>query len=289
MLFSRKKTGKNNLPLNSTLYLKFILVYIILGFLSLFTAATLASGLTYSNLKSSEADRLYAEATAMANDYLPGYFSELLSGSEVKMQLNGLSSYADAAVWLVDREGNILLSSRPDSYPSAPSQIQDFDPAESGSATYQEGDYHGYFEEDVLTVSAPVIQGFSTKGYLLIHEEVSDLADFRNTLMQAVYATVIIIYLLSFIVLLAFQFLVYRPLRRITEAASEAYQYTAEKAGANAHRPAAGYGGLPEKIRGKCIPRLPLSPHFHQRLCGGYGGRHHPAGNAAEISEYHPL
>lgn len=221
MLFSRKKTEKNNLPLNSTLYLKFILVYIILGFLSLFTAATLASGLTYSNLKSSEADRLYAEATAMANDYLPGYFSELLSGSEVKMQLNGLSSYADAAVWLVDREGNILLSSRPDSYPSAPSQIQDFDPAEIGSATYQEGDYHGYFEEDVLTVSAPVIQGFSTKGYLLIHKEVSDLADFRNTLMQAVYATVIIIYLLSFIVLLAFQFLVYRPLRRITEAATQ--------------------------------------------------------------------
>ncbi len=221
MLFSRKKTGKNNLPLNSTLYLKFILVYIILGFLSLFTAATLASGFTYSNLKSSEADRLYAEATAMANDYLPGYFSGLLSGSEVKMQLNGLSSYADAAVWLVDREGNILLSSRPDSYPSAPSQIQDFDPAESGSATYQEGDYHGYFEEDVLTVSAPVIQGFSTKGYLLIHKEVSDLADFRNTLMQAVYATVIIIYLLSFIVLLAFQFLVYRPLRRITEAATQ--------------------------------------------------------------------
>ena len=66
-----------------------------------------------------------------------------------------------------------------------------------------------------------MIQGFSTKGYLLIHKEVSDLADFRNTLMQAVYATVIIIYLLSFIVLLAFQFLVYRPLRRITEAATQ--------------------------------------------------------------------
>ena len=39
--------------------------------------------------------------------------------------------------------------------------------------------------------------------------------------MRSVYATVIIIYLLSFIVLLAFQFLVYRPLRRITEAATQ--------------------------------------------------------------------
>ena len=221
MSFRRKKAKKNTLPLNSTLYLKFILVYIILGFLSLFTAATLASGLTYSGLKSSEADRLYAQATAMANDYLPGYFSDLLTGSEVKMQLNGISAYADAAVWLVDREGNVLVSSRPDSYPSAPARIRDFDPAASGSATYQEGNYHGYFEENVLTVSAPVVQGFSTRGYLIIHKEVADLADFRNTLMRSVYATVIIIYLLSFIVLLAFQFLVYRPLRRITEAATQ--------------------------------------------------------------------
>ena len=221
MFFRRKKAKKNTLPLNSTLYLKFILVYIILGFLSLFTAATLASGLTYSGLKSSEADRLYAQATAMANDYLPGYFSDLLTGSEAKMQLNGISAYADAAVWLVDREGNVLVSSRPDSYPSAPARIRDFDPAASGSATYQEGNYHGYFEENVLTVSAPVVQGFSTRGYLIIHKEVADLADFRNTLMRSVYATVIIIYLLSFIVLLAFQFLVYRPLRRITEAATQ--------------------------------------------------------------------
>lgn len=221
MFFRRKKAKKNTLPLNSTLYLKFILVYIILGFLSLFTAATLASGLTYSGLKSSEADRLYAQATAMANDYLPGYFSDLLTVSEVKMQMNGISAYADAAVWLVDREGNVLVSSRPDSYPSAPARIRDFDPAASGSATYQEGNYHGYFEENVLTVSAPVVQGFSTRGYLIIHKEVADLADFRNTLMRSVYATVIIIYLLSFIVLLAFQFLVYRPLRRITEAATQ--------------------------------------------------------------------
>ena len=111
--------------------------------------------------------------------------------------------------------------SLPDSYPSAPARIRDFDPAASGSATYQEGNYHGYFEENVLTVSAPVVQGFSTRGYLIIHKEVADLADFRNTLMRSVYATVIIIYLLSFIVLLAFQFLVYRPLRRITEAATQ--------------------------------------------------------------------
>ena len=87
MFFRRKKAKKNTLPLNSTLYLKFILVYIILGFLSLFTAATLASGLTYSGLKSSEADRLYAQATAMANDYLPGYFSAAITLSVLVLSI----------------------------------------------------------------------------------------------------------------------------------------------------------------------------------------------------------
>ncbi len=221
MAFRRGKTKKDSLPLNSTLYLKFIVVYIILGFLALFVSATLASGLTYSSLKSSEADRLYAQATAMANDYLPGYFSEAVSGAEVTMQLRGLSSYMGTAVWLVDQEGTMLFSARRDGYPAAPGQVPGFNPAESGSATYQEGDYHGCFAEDVITVSAPVVQGFSTKGYLLIHKSVSDLTDFRDMLMRSVYATVILIYLLSFLVLLAFQFLVYRPLRRITEAATQ--------------------------------------------------------------------
>lgn len=223
MIFKKKaqKNRKNSLPLNSTLYLKFIIVYIILGFLCMFTAATLTSGLAYSSLKASQARSLYTEATSMANDYLPGYFNDLLTSSDVRMQLGGMSSYADASVWLVDREGNVLVSSRPDGYPAVPSSIQDFDPAEAGSALYLEGDYHGWFSEDVITVSVPVVQGFSTKGYLLIHKSVSDIIYSRDVLMRSVYVTVIVIYLLSFLVLLAFQFLVYRPLRRITEAATQ--------------------------------------------------------------------
>lgn len=223
MIFHRSKQNQRKaaLPLNSTLYLKFIVIYIVFGFLALFTAATLTSSLTYTSLKESAASRLYSEATVFANDYLPDYFNEFLSSSEVRMQLEGMSSYTDASVWLVDREGTLLFSAHPDIYPSAPSAIENFNPAENGSSTYQEGNYHGYFSESVLTVMVPVIRGFSTDGYLLIHKFVSDITQSRDMLMQFVYITVIIIYLLSFIVLLAFQVLVYRPLRKITEAATQ--------------------------------------------------------------------
>lgn len=218
---SKQKQQKASLPLNSTLYLKFIVIYIIFGFLSVFTAATLTSGPAYASLKESSASSLYAEATAFANDYLPDYFNEVLSSSEVRMQLEGMSSYTDASVWLVGRDGTLLCSAHPDTHPSAPSSIENFDPAENGSATYQEGSYHDHFPEPVLTVIVPVIRGFSTDGYLLIHKFVSDITLLDGSLMNFVYATVIIIYLLSFIILLAFQFLVYRPLRKITEAATQ--------------------------------------------------------------------
>ena len=105
--------------------------------------------------------------------------------------------------------------------PAPPTSIEDFNPAESGSSTWQEGDYHGYFEEDVLTVIAPVTQGFSIKGYLLIHKPLSDISPRRDMFMRNVYITLVIIYLLSFIILLAFQFMVHRPLRKITEAATQ--------------------------------------------------------------------
>ena len=87
----------------------------------------------------------------------------------------------------MDKNGNLIASAQPDDYPSPPTSIEDFNPAESGSSTWQEGDYHGYFEEDVLTVIAPVTQGFSIKGYLLIHKPLSDISPRLDMFMRDVY------------------------------------------------------------------------------------------------------
>lgn len=214
------KTRKKNRSLASTLYLKFIIVYIIFGFLSIFTVATLTSELTYSNMKNTTASTLYKDANLVANEFLYGYFSGSLTTAQIYSQLHGMESYLDATLWLVDKEGNLITATRPDHYPAAPSEIEDFDPAESGSNTYQEGTYHGYFDEDVITVIAPVTQGFSTKGYLLIHKYEADISHPHNVLMRSVYASLLIIYLLSFIILLAFHLFVYKPLRKITDAAT---------------------------------------------------------------------
>lgn len=207
--------------MRSTLYLKFIIIYIIFGFLGTFTVATLTTGLVSGPLTENLSSGMYKEAYLVANEYLPKYFSEQLTSSDVHVQLAGIRAQLDAAVWFVDKDGNIITSAQSESYPLAPSAIEDFDPAEGGSARSQVSDYHGYFETDVITVIAPVVYGFSPKGYLLIHKYTSDITQTQNILLRAAYITLIVIYLLSFVILLAFHFFVYRPLHKITEAATQ--------------------------------------------------------------------
>lgn len=207
--------------MKSTLYLKFILLYVILGFLSLFTVAALFSPLTTNYLETTISGNLYQEATLVSSEYLPKYFSEDLPTSDVYLQLRGMSSYLDSSIWFVDREGNMLASAKSDDFLYVPSSIEDFNPVESGSEQSIIGDYHGYFNEDVITVIAPVTQQFSTKGYLLIHKPYQSIEDAKSVLLRNTYIIVLVVYLLSFLILIGVHFLIRRPLTKITDAAKQ--------------------------------------------------------------------
>ncbi len=207
--------------MRSTLYLKFIIIYIIFGFLSVFSVATLTSGLVSAPLSRAVSMNMYREANLVASDYLPGFFSEQLTLNNVRMQLTGIETHLNASVWFVDREGTMITSAQSEDYFPAPSVIEEFNPAEAGNSKYLMGDYHGYFEDDVITVIAPVVQDYLPQGYLLIHKNLSDLDDVLEILMRAAYITLFVIYALSFVILLSFQFFVYRPLSQITEAAKQ--------------------------------------------------------------------
>lgn len=52
-------------------------------------------------------------------------------------------------------------------------------------------------------------------------ETYSALVTYRDTLLESVYITILVIFILSFSILIAFHFFVYRPLRQITEVAQQ--------------------------------------------------------------------
>lgn len=206
--------------MKSILHLKFIALYIIFGFLCLFTTATLTTQLVTNRLMEDSSQTLYREATLIASDYLPSYFSDDSSLYAVQAQLAAMRLYLESSLWFVDASGTMITSSNLENT-SSPEAIENFDPAEIGGNQYISGTYHGYFNEEVITVMAPVTEGFSTKGYLLIHSPVTNIEERCHSIMVPVYITLCVIFLLSFIFLLGFQFFVYRPLRKISEAAQQ--------------------------------------------------------------------
>lgn len=206
--------------MKSTLYLKFIILYLIFGFLSLFTTATLGEHLVHSRIADEVSERIYKETNFLAASYLPDYFSGSITPREIQVQLNAAQLYLDSSLWFVDADGaRIAFASSGHGF--VPEQIEDFNPAEIGGKRYIEGTYHDYFEEEVLTFIAPVIQGFRTNGYLLIHKPLSDIDTQCQEIMRPVYITMTAVYALAFLILLGFQFFVHIPLRQITEAATQ--------------------------------------------------------------------
>ena len=206
--------------MRSTLYLKFIILYIIFGFLSIFTVATLSSTMVASKLESHMGYKLYEQASLISSDYFPGYFTGSLNEHDVQLQLNGLSSFSNSEAWFADEDGNIIRSSNGASA-TAHTKIKHFNPAECGNTQYLIGNYHNYFSDDVITVIAPVTRGFATKGYILLHKPYSDVEKALNEILSIAYLTIGFLYILSFIILLGLHFFVFRPLSKITEAAKQ--------------------------------------------------------------------
>lgn len=206
--------------MKSTLHIKFIALYIMFGFLAFFTTATLGYQLLLNSMENNISQDLYQTATLTATDYLPDYFSDEITTSAVRSQLNSMEISLEASLWFVDADGNMIAYANFEAMTS-PDMIEDFDPAETGGSQFITGTYHDYFDEEVITVIAPVIQGFSTKGYLLIHKPVSSIEDTCRQLMRSVHITLCVVYFLSFSILIGFHFFVYRPLRKITEAAKQ--------------------------------------------------------------------
>ena len=193
--------------MKSTLHLKFILLYIIFGFLSLFTLATLGKQLLWDKLVKTTSQNMYKEANLFATNYLPSYFSGDKTTWDVHSQLGVMKIYLDSSLWFVEADGTLITFSNLENT-TAPQSIQDFDPAEIGGNQYVTGDYHGYFDEEVMTVMAPVIQGFSTKGYLLIHKPLSILEENCREILLPVYITFAVIFILSGIFVLGIHFFI---------------------------------------------------------------------------------
>ena len=96
--------------MKKTLYLKFILAYIIFGFFGFMVVATFVSSMTMEHLKREKADALYKEATLIANTFASDLYNNETTMESVQDQLDALDTYLSASLWIINPSGRLVLS-----------------------------------------------------------------------------------------------------------------------------------------------------------------------------------
>lgn len=207
--------------MRKTLYLKFILAYIIFGVFGFVVVATFVSSMTMDQLKKEKADTLYREATLIANTYASDLYNSETTLEAVKSQLDALDTYLNSTIWIINPSGRMILDSANPMDVENEVVIENFNPTVTEGSYYTIGNFFGTFEEDTLSVFAPITSDFKVKGYVVIHSSMSNIQTAANSLLNISYIMLVILFLLSLIILIFFTEIVYVPLRKITEATEQ--------------------------------------------------------------------
>jgi len=204
--------------MRKTLYLKLILAYIIFGIFGFIMVSTFVSSMTLEHLKREKAEQLYEEATLIANSYASDLYNKEATLDSVQNQLNDFEVFLDAAIWIINPSGLFILDSSHPLDINTDRIVEGFDPTITLGSYYTTGDFFGYFDEEMLSVFAPITSNFEVKGYVVIHETMSSIEDSKESILSISYLLLILLFLLSLIILLFFTEFVYIPIKRITEA-----------------------------------------------------------------------
>ena len=146
--------------------------------------------------------------------------NSFLSLHDFQSQMEMLSTYLSAEIWVIDNQGHILFNSADaqigqNAAQSEYTSLPDF----VSNHFYTIGRFYGMFDEDTLSVFSPITSGYRVRSYVLIHKPVSGIVRFSNEFLNIAFYTVGILALCTLLLLLAFSYLNYRPLREITKVA----------------------------------------------------------------------
>ena len=207
--------------MNKALYLKFLAGYLIIAVFGFFIVTAGGSILVEQRLEQSISEDLYQEAHTLAeNDIVKNDISSS-SVEEIREALSLIANYKGTSIWVINSDGEIILSTRTDISPSAPISIQGFDATQWGGNYYQIGDFYGYFDDVRLSVIAPITSEMTTRGYVAIHYPISSLYEERAGILLIIQILFLCIYLLTFLLGFIYRRYIHRPLEQITKGASE--------------------------------------------------------------------
>ena len=181
--------------------------------------------------------------------------------------MESLSYFMDTEIWIINPSGRMIVNSADAPDPEQEIVVEGFDPTVTQKNYYTRGTFFDSFDEEKLSVIAPIINNYKTRGYVIIHTAASKIDEDANNMLNISYLMLIVILFLSIIILIFFTEIVYRPLRKII-AATEQY--------------AAGNMHYELNVEGDDEMGY-LAPDLHPGLSGSHAGRDDPSRDAPPL------
>lgn len=200
-----------------TIFLKFLLTYVIVAFLAFFVASTLGRQLVWNHLVNESAERYYREANSIAAEQTASFYSKTGSLSSLTSDLRIIASAQNVDIRLIKPDGTVLAQT----LTRGSETIPGFDYSKFGPKYYEISDFFGHYPDQHLNVLVPAISGFTTRGYVAVSASLASLSEQCTSVMRPLYLVTGVNLILASVLLLVFLYLVNRPLREITEGARQ--------------------------------------------------------------------
>jgi len=204
--------------MKKTLYLKFIIAYIIFGCFGFLFVATFVSELTSDQVVKVKAQELYRAANEISNTSALDLYNNEISLVSLHDNLESMGKSLDASIWIVNPSGLIVLDSDIPLDVDNPKIIENFDPTAMAGSYFSVGNFYGCFSEKHLSVVTPVTSSYVVLGYVVVHMNMTNVEVLSNSFLNIAYIMLLVLFLLSLIILIFFTMMVYRPIRKITVA-----------------------------------------------------------------------
>ncbi len=201
--------------MKKTLYLKLLLGYLLFGILGFILVSTVTAQAQLRYLEKQAASDLYREATFVANNYATEYYKNTTTLDDLQSQLKALDTYLSAQIWMIDKNGEILVNSRNAVDIEKPENIDSFNATDFGSNYYQIGHFYNYFSQDYLSVFSPITINYKVKGYIVIHKPLTEISTFNNHLLNLSYLTLGLLCACALLLIFILVIFVIRPIHKI--------------------------------------------------------------------------
>lgn len=192
---------------------KMIITYLFAITASFLLISFFSSHVSYKQELKLEADKMYREASYIANNYGSNYYSDISSPEVIKKELRALSIYFDCGIMLISTDGDVII----DTNNTGIAAIEDFDPTDYGKKNYSVGRFYNTFSQNHLTVFYPVVNSFKTRGYIVLNRPTEIIRSSADSHFNYNYITMLICFSLSALIFIFFYRYITKPIKRMTD------------------------------------------------------------------------